>query len=190
MVVKTIKQLALEEGERNAWGILLVKQDTLRRLIQRLYEDHEHLDILEIGCYKGMLVGWLKHYFPEEHYSWSYVGVDIVEPIDRRKDYPHYIMNAEALEFPSNSFDLVVMIEVLEHIVDYVKALYEVYRVLRFNGALFIQSVICYDKCALSDKTHFHVLHPVTLKRLLEHIGFRGVEYEEGGNFTVIGYKR
>jgi len=98
-------------------------------------------------------------------------------------------MNAEALEFPANSFDVVIMVEVLEHVVDYVRALREVYRVLKPGGAVWIQSVTCSDPTALSDETHFHVLHPKTLKRLLEWIGFRGVGYVEGGNFAIWGFK-
>jgi len=147
------------------------------------------LDILEIGCYKGFLVGWLHENFPKAKYRWNYWGVDIVEPEDRRRDYPHLIMNAEALEFPANSFDVVIMIETLEHIVDYVKALREVYRVLRPGGAVFIQSVVAGDPTSLSDPTHYHVLHPVTLSRLLKWLGFTNVTYKQGGNFVVTGFK-
>ena len=184
-----LKELMMREGPRNYWGFLLVRREELKQLLLRLFSERGHLDILEIGCYKGFLVGWLSENFPKPQYSWSYWGVDIIEPPDRRRDYPHYIMNAEALEFPPNRFDVVLMIETLEHIVDYVRALRECYRVLKPGGALFIQSVVCTDPCALSDESHFHVLHPKTLKRLMEWIGFRGVEYVEGDNFAVWGFK-
>lgn len=81
------------------------------------------------------------------------------------------------------------MVEVLEHVIDYVKALREIHRVLKPGGALFIQSVIATSPSALADETHFHVLHPATLKRLLEWLGFRNVEYVEDGNFAIWGYK-
>ncbi|MCD6341039.1 MAG: methyltransferase domain-containing protein [Desulfurococcales archaeon] len=189
----SLKEMSLEEGKKNAWGILLIRREELKRFLSELFGRHKHLEILEIGCYKGFLVGWLRENFPKSKYSWNYYGVDIVELPDRRKDYPHYVMNAEALEFPSNSFDVVIAIEVIEHVVDYVRALREIYRVLRPGGGVFIQSVTCCDPCAIADTTHFHVLHPVTLKRLLEWLGFRDVQYvggEDGkGNFAIWGYK-
>ena len=185
----SIKDLVIEEGKRNAWGLLLIKRKELKELLELMFKKRQHLNILEIGCWKGFFVGWLHENFPKSKYSWDYWGIDIVEPHDRRRDYPHLIMNAEVLEFEANTFDVVIMIEVLEHIVDYVRALREVYRVLRPKGMVFIQSVICNDPCALTDKTHYHVLHPVTLSRLLKHLGFKDIEYKLNGNFAIWGYK-
>ena len=179
------KEVVMDESKKHYWGFLLVQREPLKQLLSKIFDEKGHLEILEIGCFKGMLVGWLHENFPKSQYSWNYYGVDIVEPKDRRKDYPHFIMNAEALEFDANKFDVVIMIEVLEHIVDYVKALAEVYRVLKPEGHLFIQSVICYDKTAISDPTHFHVLHPDTLSRLLSWLGFRDINVVKNGNFAI-----
>jgi len=181
----SFKEFVLNEAPKHAWGILLVQRDSLKQLLARLFEEKKHLEILEVGCFKGMLVGWLEENFPKSQFSWNYYGVDIVEPQDRRRDYTHYVMNAESLEFEAERFDLVIMIEVLEHIVDYVRALREVYRVLKRDGYLFIQSVICTDKTALSDPTHFHVLHPTTLIRLLKWLGFKVERIDGGGNFAI-----
>ena len=186
----SLKDTMIEEGKKHYWGLLLVQRDELRRFLEGMFSKKEHLDILEVGCYKGFLVGWLHENFPKPKYSWDYWGVDIVEPDDRRKDYPHLIMNAEVLEFPPNRFDVVIMIEVLEHIVDYVRSLREIHRVLKPGGGVFIQSVICNDRTALLDPTHYHVLHPVTLSRLMKWLGFNNIEYKEGGNFVVTAYKK
>jgi len=185
----SLKELVNEEAVKHGWGILLVYPDVLKKFIEDLFKEFDSLRVLEIGCYKGMLYEWLKQHFPRDKYNWSYIGIDIIEPEDRVKEYKHYIMNAEALEFPSNSFELVIMIEVLEHVVDYVKALREIYRVLRPGGGLFIQSVSCFDKCALVDKSHFHVLHPETLGRLLRWLGYREIWYKLNGNFVLTARK-
>jgi ubiquinone/menaquinone biosynthesis C-methylase UbiE len=47
-------------------------------------------------------------------------------------------MSAEDLKFRENIFDTVLMIEVLEHIPDDMKALKEAYRVLKPGGKLII----------------------------------------------------
>jgi len=189
-MLPNLKEQVVEEASKNYWSFLLTRKEELKHFLNRLFMQKTHLDLLEVGCYKGMLKGWLEENFPPDNFSWSYVGVDLIEPEDRSKDYKHYIMNAECLEFPAESFDAVIMIELVEHVVDYVKALQEAYRVLRRRGGLFIQSVICYDKCALADKTHFHVLHPETLARLLRWIGFKHIEYKEGDNFAIWGFKQ
>ena len=188
-MVWTLKDKAMEMAQQHGWGLLLIHGDLLKRFLQNLFDKHGHLDILEIGCFKGHLVGWLKEQFPRPPYSWNYWGVDIIEPQDRRQDYPHLVMNAAALEFPANSFHVVIMIEVLEHVVDYVQALREVYRVLRPGGGVFIQSVICSDPAALADETHFHVLHPVTLRRTLLWLGFKDIGYVESSTFAIWAYK-
>ncbi|MEO2151351.1 MAG: methyltransferase domain-containing protein [Thermococcus sp.] len=185
----TFKDISMQEGARHSWGILLMKPELLKNFLEGLFRVKKHLDIIEVGCYKGMLVGWLHQNFPRPPFSWNYVGVDIIEPPDRRRDYPHYIMNAEALEFPANSFDVYIAIEVIEHIPDYTRALREAYRVLRPGGGFFMQSVMCSNPSALADRTHFHVLHPETFRRLMEFIGFRDVKCVEGPSFTCWGYK-
>jgi len=49
-------------------------------------------------------------------------------------------LNSQSLPFPDDYFDLVTMIEVLEHLVDTDHALREVHRVLRPNGYIFIST--------------------------------------------------
>ena len=185
----TLKEAMVEAGKKHYWGILLVQRECLKKCLQEMFERFNELKVLEVGAYKCMLVGWLEENFPRDKYKWDYVGIDIIDLPDRRKDVKFYVMSATHMEFPANTFHVVLYIETLEHIVDYVQALRETYRVLVPNGMVWIQSVICYDKCAIHDETHYHVLHPVTLKRLLEFIGFRDVKYVEGGNFAIWGYK-
>ena len=187
--MSSLKQVSIEEGKKYGWGLILIHRSPLYKLMLGLFQRKKHLDILEVGAYKCMLPGWIEQNFPRNAFSWRYVGVDILGPFPEWQGKECYVMNAEALEFPAESFDLVIMLEVLEHIIDYPKALREAYRVLRPGGLLFIQSVVCTDPNALLDKTHFHVLHPVTLKRLLDWIGFKNIGVAEGGNFAIWGYK-
>ena len=72
---------------------------------------------------------------------------------------------------------------------DMTKVARESYRVLRSDGLLFVQSVRCDDPNALLDETHFHVLHPVTLSRLLKWVGFREIVTKDGANFAVLAFR-
>lgn len=184
-MVRTTKDVSFESGSQYGWGLILHKPFLLKQFLERLFSERGHLDILEIGAWKGHLVGWLHENFPKDKYSWNYWGIDIVEPPDRRKDYPHLIMNAQALEFYPEQFDVVIALEVVEHIPNYYEALREIYRVLKSGGGVFIQTVICNDPSALLDEQHFHVLHPKTLKRLMEWIGFKECNYDESANFSL-----
>jgi len=175
-----------EEGERYGWGFILIHKDRLKEFLNELLTQKSKLKLLDVGAWKCMLKGWLDSEFPNRI---EYVGIDVIDLEDRRKDVEFYVMSGDSLLFPSNTFDVVVYIETLEHIPNYVEALKEAYRILKPNGGLFIQSVICYDKNALLDRTHLHVLHPVTLKRLLEWIGFTNIEYIEDNNFVVTARK-
>jgi len=175
-----------KEAKKYGWGFILIHRDELRNFLNELLKEKQRLRLLDIGAWVCMLKGWLDENFPNKI---DYVGIDVVDLPNRRKDVEFYVMSGDSLLFPPRSFDVVVYIETLEHIPDYVRSLKEVYRVLRKGGGLFIQSVICTDPNALHDLTHFHVLHPVTLERLLRWLGFTDIKYKEAPNFVITARK-
>lgn len=185
-MVSSYYNILMDEGKKYGWGIMLIQRDAFNKFIETLISKFGRIRLLDIGAWKCMLYDYLRENFFDKV---DYVGVDVVELPDRVMDAEFHVMSGDSLLFTPNSFEAVVMIEVLEHIPDYVRALREAYRVLRSGGGLFVQSVICSDPNALLDRTHYHVLHPVTLSRLLTFIGFNNIEYVEGGNFAVWGYK-
>ena len=186
---QTIKHVSLEEARKYGWGLILIRREELQRLLAELLARRPDARILDIGAFKCMLSGWLEQVFPRDRYRWSYVGVDILGPFPEWEGKECYVMNAQALEFPPESFDAVVMLESLEHIPDYTMALREAYRVLRPGGLIFIQSTRCDTPNAIADRTHYHVLHPVTLARLLEYVGFKNTGYTDDTTLAVWGYR-
>ena len=97
-------------------------------------------DILDVGCNAGIL----SHYLALKGHR--VVGIEInpelVEICRRRyPDHPrlNFLVNGpEALEFPENSFDCAVALEVLEHVRQPWTFLSELARVLRPGGGLVI----------------------------------------------------
>jgi ubiquinone/menaquinone biosynthesis C-methylase UbiE len=65
--------------------------------------------------------------------------------------------DAQAVQYPAESFDAVVCLEVLEHLPDYRKALDEIARVLRPNGRLIAS--IPYAKVGAPSKINSHHLY-------------------------------
>lgn len=95
----------------------------------------EHAVCLEVGCGDGATAGpWL------QGHGRAYVGVDISEPAVRRAkshDLNVALVNdAASLPFADESFDVVLLIEVLEHLFLPNEAVKEAHRVLKRGGIL------------------------------------------------------
>ena len=94
--------------------------------------------VLEVGCNSGGLCNWVMR----ERACFA-VGIDVNPSLTlkaRLKGVSAYEARAEEIPCKSNTFDVVIITEVLEHLYDPELALKEIYRVLK-NGGLIIGSV-------------------------------------------------
>lgn len=95
--------------------------------------------VLDIGCGDGRVLKTLKKNSP----LWRLYGVDVSEPNVEalvREGFNIYLtdVNLEKLPFQDNSFDLIMMLNVIEHLVDPDNALSEAYRILKKGGLLLV----------------------------------------------------
>lgn len=67
-----------------------------------------------------------------------YVNLDVSNEMLKYSPYSNILGIGESIPFSDNSFDYIVMTEVLEHVIDKEKTLQECYRVLKLNGILLI----------------------------------------------------
>lgn len=174
------------EGAKYGWGLILIRREELIQLLGKLVSKFGRVRVLDVGCYGCLLRGFLEGVFGDRV---EYVGVDVVDKRDFCVEGGFYLMSGESLLFPPSTFHAVLFIESLEHIPNYVLALREAYRVLKPGGAVFIQAVRVDQPNATVDETHYHVLHPKTLARLLKYLGFENVEYTDKETFAVWGFK-
>lgn len=100
-------------------------------------------DVLDLGC--G--VGYGSDYLMAERKPKSVTGVDISkEAIDfakshyKRKGLKFLISGAENILLPDRSVDVVIALELIEHVGDYKKVLAEVGRVLRKDGVFVVST--------------------------------------------------
>jgi len=94
-------------------------------------------DILEIGCSSGALLQQLKAHMPN-----SLLGLDFAQwPIDYGKRMYGLDLRCSSLEnerFSAESFDLVIMVDVLEHVPEPLSLTQKINRMLRPRGMLFV----------------------------------------------------
>lgn len=105
-----------------------------RKLIEPFILEKNPKKILEIGCGTGETLSFLKQLCPKAQLN----GIDIsplaVEYTKIRNHFNAYQANAVKLPFKENSFDLVLFLDVLEHIKNDQKAVNEAIRVLKNKG--------------------------------------------------------
>ncbi len=103
---------------------------------------------LEVGCGEGVIAGRLQERFSEV------VALDLPDAGLRRQwqayDGPRFLhANAHALPFEDGQFDLVVAVEVLEHLTDPVAGLREMARVGRRHLVLSVPREPVFRSCNL-----------------------------------------
>lgn len=108
-------------------------------------ENAVHGDVLDIGCGNR----WLERNLPQDSY---YVGLDYPHTVSLGyAGRPNVFGNGQCLPFASNSFDCVVLMDVLEHLPSPEASISEAWRVLRTGGTLLIQVPFIYP---LHDEPH------------------------------------
>lgn len=171
------------ESARHGWGLILIARQQLYNIIIR----KKPRTLLDIGCHNRLLEKTVKEWAKMNNFVVYTVGLDIV----KYEKKPEVLASGDILPFRDSCFEFVTIIEALEHIPDYVCCLKECYRVLKENGGLFIQSISCISEDSYKgDETHFHVLHPETLSRLLNFLKFKVKEWGFiGTNFYIYAEK-
>jgi ubiquinone/menaquinone biosynthesis C-methylase UbiE len=109
-----------------------------RSLIKILLKGRRPKKILDVGCGTGETLSYLQTLFPKS----KLFGIDtslMAVSYSRSRGHKNvFKADAGRLPFKSNSFDVVLFLDVLEHIKDDQKAILEAKRVLTNNGLIII----------------------------------------------------
>lgn len=125
---------------------------------------------LDIGC------GLMPPREMLEYAGYSYVGLDY------KNDSAHILGNAHALPFQDDSFDLIISMNVLEHL-QYPQVVYNnINRILK-NGCLFIGSVAFLEP--FHDNSFYHHTHVGTYNTL-STAGFRVIAISPNLHWPVL----
>lgn len=131
--------------------------------------------IMEIGCSSGFLLKDLVEYFPEA----TIIGADVVkEPLFRlSKTLPEVpLIRFDLLKcpLPNGVVDVLIMLNVLEHIEDDITALQKAFNLLKPGGALIIEVPAgphLYDSYD-AELFHFRRYSSSELEKKLSRVGF------------------
>ncbi len=170
----------------------------LHQLRMRIYNRPRHLALarsapcarprlLDVGCADGKFLRYLS-----DHTDWEAVGVEPNSEIaNRGRQRGLNIIDAtlEQARFSDNSFDIVTMSHVLEHVMDPLETLREVARILRPGGILDTEQPDLdaperrlFGRCwwGWHMPRHLHHFSRESLTRMIEAAGLR-----LKGNFTA-----
>lgn len=144
--------------------------------------EERHKRIADLGCGEGITLGKLQRTFTGR----EIVGVDLSdENVEICRSFGLNVVhsNIRSLPFPDKSFDLCLLLEVLEHVDEWQRVLSEAYRALDDGGRLII--LVPFDrnfllarlatlkiKEAFYNPGHVRQWRPKELRSLLEKSGF------------------
>lgn len=119
--------------EKNDWWFV-GRRKIILTFLEKYLGDRRNLNIADIGCGAGGVVDLLGSYG-------MVTGVDKdrhIVKFNKKNGRRVVCGDLGKLNFPDSSFDLVTLLEVLEHVDDDLNGLREVFRVLKKRGIFFI----------------------------------------------------
>lgn len=114
------------------------------KYILKKFKKNDFTHILDIGCEDCIFVKTFAKYF--EIYEHHCVNVDSWYGLDDKKDCNYKLYNGYDLPYENNSFDVILLFQVLHHVKELNKLIKNIHRVIRKNGLIIIREHNCNQK--------------------------------------------
>ena len=163
-----------------AWDIPAATLHSLRRWVRQMEPFRRLNRWLDVGCAAGALLrAAVEHGWHAEATELSTVAAERL----RSEGFVVHVGFLTNLGLPIESFDVVTMIELIEHLADPMEDLRSIYSLLRPGGALFLttpnaRSLRCRlfgFRETLGPPGHLWGFTPKALRKLLRRVGLRPV---------------
>jgi ubiquinone/menaquinone biosynthesis C-methylase UbiE len=146
--------------------------------------------VLDVGCGEGTFTFQLAKLNKVK----KVIGIDISSKAisyarHKYSEIDFEVMSAEKLIFADRKFNMITVIEIIEHVLDTEKMLKEFNRVLKMNGKLFITTtdfnllkkamiaIFFWDKYFYPTNPHIRFFTKSTLEDILNRTGFKIISY-------------
>lgn len=159
-------------------------------LLQNLRPYRQNNRLLDVGCFMG------KFLYGAQVDGWNVAGVEISEQAVTFCDDELGLRNVFCSTLEANTelqpgFDVITMIDLIEHLADPLVTVQRSYDLLREGGVLYVETpnfasiarLIYGQKWRVFFPWHFYYFTPKTLKRTLQRVGFKQIEI----NTTQLG---
>lgn len=150
--------------------------------------------ILDIGCGRGLTGKYFKEQFSSEFVAGIEVNKDAAIFAEENLDKVINIdLNKKTLDLGEEKYDLIILGDILEHLIDPLELLKKVCQYLSENGQIIISTPNVrnwrllfelivkgewkYRESGLLDSTHLRFFTKKSLQRLIEEAGFKVIKY-------------
>lgn len=175
----------LYDSEKYHWWYR-VRREFVHNLIAKYFPTQNNLRILDVGCGTGALMKELGVYGEVFGVDFSSEAVDFcrsrgIENIQKG--------GLENLPYTDNSFDLVLALDVLEHIPDDGKGLAEIYRVLKPDGIVIVFVPAFKFLWGVTDviSQHYRRYTKIEISNKINRVGFV-IRYSSYFNFFLFPF--
>jgi 2-polyprenyl-3-methyl-5-hydroxy-6-metoxy-1,4-benzoquinol methylase len=189
----------LEKGYQDYENTYFKYQNIFEKLFQQrlkmIQKFKKSGKVLDVGCAHGFLLNFLKKN------GYDCYGLDIseyaVKYAKNHFDIPIYQGDIDSADLPEKGFDIITMLDLIEHVANPVETLIQVKKFLKDDGILIVQTP--YDiyhweivaKTILAGKKigssrpsaipmHLYFFSPKTFKKLSREAGYKILKFETG----------
>lgn len=152
-------------------------------LLMRLEQYRKNNTLLDIGCGEGQFLS------AAEELNWQAKGIELAPyavEICQKFDIQAVCGNFLQTDFRNDYYDIITMLDVLEHLTQPREFLIKAYNLLRKGGALLFTTpnFNCLNRLLLQrnwrwiHKEHLFYFTPYTIKKLIKNINFKILEFK------------